>query len=121
MRTFLIVIWTSRLKNTKIFPTSLSVCRFSLYNPQKISSLVVRIKQMIILSNLKMKNKFLPTCLRENYRGSLGEFSNTSYACVFGTNLRLRLRIEGITAVNLENGWLRTANKYRERSVQFHI
>ena len=30
-------------------------------------------------SNLsKMKNKILPTCLKENYGGSLGEFINTS-------------------------------------------
>ena len=27
----------------------------------------------------KMKNKILPTCLQGKYRGSLGEFSNTSY------------------------------------------
>ena len=33
---------------------------------------------MIIHSNLsKMKNKILPICLEGNYRGSLGEFSNT--------------------------------------------
>ena len=40
----------------------------------------MRIKQMLVHSNLsKMKNKFLPTCLEENYRDSLGEFRNTSY------------------------------------------
>ena len=41
---------------------------------------------MIIHSNLhvslEVKNKILPTCLQGNYRGSLGEFKNTSY--VFG-------------------------------------
>ena len=35
---------------------------------------------MIIHSKLsKMENKILSTCLQENYRNSLGEFSNTSY------------------------------------------
>ena len=57
--------------------SSLSACKFSLHYPHKISCLVVRIKQLIIHSNLsKMKNKILPTCLQGNYRDSLGEFSN---------------------------------------------
>ena len=44
----------------------------------------MRIKQMIIHNNLsEMKNRILPTCLRGNYRNSLGEFSNTSCG-VFG-------------------------------------
>ena len=65
-------------------PTSLSVCKFSLYYPHKISCLVMRVKQMIIYSNLsKMKYRIPPTCLQGNYRDSLGEFSNLSYG-VFG-------------------------------------
>ena len=51
-----------------------------------ITCLVLRIKQLIIYSNLsKMKNNLVPTCLQRNYRDSLGEFSNTSYG-VFGAD-----------------------------------
>ena len=40
-------------------PASLSVCKFSLHYPHKISCLVMRTKPLIINSNLsKMKNKF---------------------------------------------------------------
>ena len=50
-------------------PGSLSVYKFSLYYPHKISCLVMRIKQMIIHSNLsKMKDKILLTCLQGNKR-----------------------------------------------------
>ena len=60
-------------------PASLTVCRFYLYYPHKISCFVMRIKQIIIHSNLsKMKIKILPACLQGNYRDSLGEFSNMS-------------------------------------------
>ena len=62
---------------------NLSVCKFSLRYPHKISCLVMRIKQMIIHRKLsKMKNKILPTCLQGNYGDSLGEFSNTLYGVV---------------------------------------
>ena len=45
---------------------------------------------MIIQSNLsKMKNKILPTCLQENYRDSLGDFSNTSYGVVGAERVKL--------------------------------
>ena len=64
-------------KLTLSAPTSLSVCKFSLHYPHKIGCLRMRIKQMIIHSNLyKMKNKIPPTCLQRNYRDRLGEFSN---------------------------------------------
>ena len=54
-------------------PATLTVCKFSLYYPYKISCLVMRIQQMTIHNNLsKMKNKILPTCLQGNYRDSLG-------------------------------------------------
>ena len=37
----------------------------------------MRTKQLIIHTNLsKMKNKILPTCVKGNYRDSLGEFSD---------------------------------------------
>ena len=61
-------------------PASLTVCKFSLQQPHKISCLVVRIKHLIVLSNLsKMKNNILTTCLQGNCRESLGEFSNSSH------------------------------------------
>ena len=45
-------------------PAILSVCKFSLCYPHKISWLVMRIKQLILQSKLSwMKNKILPTCL----------------------------------------------------------
>ena len=63
---------------------SLSVCKFSLLCPYKKSCVVLRIKQIIIFNNLsKMKIEILPNCLQGNYRGSLGEFSNT-LSGVFG-------------------------------------
>ena len=47
----------------------LSVSKISLYHSYKIPCLVMRIKQMIIHSNLsKMKNKILPICLQGNWR-----------------------------------------------------
>ena len=67
-------------------PTSLSVCKFSLHYPHRISGSVMRIKQMIIHSNLsKVKNKTLPICLQGeyNYRDSLEEFNNASYDTCF--------------------------------------
>ena len=46
---------------------------------------------MIIHHNLsKIKNTILPTCLQENNRDSLGEFSNTSY----GVFMAERVNIE---------------------------
>ena len=64
-------------------PASLS-CKFSLYYPCKISSLLMRIKQIITQHFSKVKNKVLPICLQGNYRDSLGEFSNMLYrtACL---------------------------------------
>ena len=60
---------------------SLAACEFSLYVPHKIGCRVLKIKQMIIHSNLsEMKNKILPTCLQGNYRDGLGEFSNMSFS-----------------------------------------
>ena len=63
--------WTAKTRYLKIefnaFSASqLSVCKLSLHYPHKISCLVMRIKEMIIHSNLsKMKNKILQTCLQE--------------------------------------------------------
>ena len=69
----------------QISSSSLSVWKFSIYYYQhKISCLAIRIKQMIIHSNLpQMTNQTLPTCLQGDYRDGLGEFSNASYG-VFG-------------------------------------
>ena len=65
-------------------PASLSACEFSLHYLHKISCLVMRINQMIIHSNLfRIKTKFSQPVFQGNYRDSLGEFSNASYA-VFG-------------------------------------
>ena len=67
-------------------PFHLSVCKFSLHFPHKISCLVMRIKQMIIHSNLsEMKNKILQTCLQGYNRNSLGEVNNNSYG-IFGAD-----------------------------------
>ena len=45
---------------TLLAPACLSVCKFSLYYPYKISCLVMRIKQMVILGNVsKRKNSIL--------------------------------------------------------------
>ena len=80
-----------KLAITSLGPASLSVCKFSLHYPHKTSCLVIRMKQMIIHSNLpKMKDKILPVCLKGNYRDNLGEFSNTSYG-VFGAKAYLHL------------------------------
>ena len=61
-------------------PDCLSVFEFSLHYPHKISCLVMRIKQMIMHSNVsKMRNKLLPNLFRKKTKDSLGEFSNMSY------------------------------------------
>ena len=74
-------------KLTLSAPAGSSVCYFSLHYPQKISYLVMRIKQMIIHINLsKMKNKILPTCLQGNYRDRSREFRSTEYG-VFGPEM----------------------------------
>ena len=39
----------------------------------------MQIKQYIHSTLSKIKKKIVPTCLQGNYRGSLGEFGNTSY------------------------------------------
>ena len=45
---------------------------------------------MIIHCNLsKIKNNILPTCLKGNYRDSLGEFSNMSYGAVEAERVNL--------------------------------
>ena len=71
-------------------PASLSVCKFSLHYPHKISCLVMRIKHMIIQSNLsEMKNKILPASVRDaKVRKVLGVWFNLSYresmvGCIF--------------------------------------
>ena len=48
-----------------------------------------------------MKNKILPTCLRGNYRDSLGEFSNTSCG-VFGAE---RVKQEKGIQAGIRNYW----------------
>ena len=66
--------------SSQFISMQISVCY-----PHKLSCLVVKIKQMIIYSNLsQMKNNILSTYLQGNFRGRLGEFINTSYG-MFGT------------------------------------
>ena len=58
----------------------ISMYKFSIHYSHKISCLIMRIKQMVIHSNLsKMKNKIFATCLKGNNRDSSGKSSNTSY------------------------------------------
>ena len=57
-----------------------------------MSCLVIRIKQMIIHSNLsEIKSKILPTCLQGKYRHSLGEFSKTSYGVLRTEHERVKV------------------------------
>ena len=57
--------------------------------PHKVSCFVMRIKQMIIHSNLfEMKNEVLPTFLQGIRLGSSEEFSITSFG-VFGVEIKL--------------------------------
>ena len=75
-----------------------SVCKFSLHYPHKISCLVMRIKLLIIHSNLfKLKNKIFPTCLQGNYRERLGEFSITSYGVIEAERVTSKLKKIKIT------------------------
>ena len=77
--------------NNPFIPGQLSVCKFFLHYPYKTGCLVMRIKQMIVHSNVsKMKNKILPACLQGKCRDSLGEFSNTSYGVLGLTKLKVR-------------------------------
>ena len=69
-------LWFSRYSSlsemrlvTLSAPASLTACRFSLHYLNKTSCLILRIKLMIIDSNLsKMKKKILLTCVQGNYR-----------------------------------------------------
>ena len=57
----------------------------------------MRIKQMIINSNLhvsKKKTKILQTCLQVNYRNSLGGFSSMSYGTLRLRGLNLYLAMQ---------------------------
>ena len=86
-------------------PASLSVCKFSLCYPYKMSFLVMSIKQMIIHSNLsKMKNEILPTCLQGNYRNSLGEFRKTSHGVLGAERVN---QVLFVLRDDLKPGWVK--------------
>ena len=66
-------------------PASSSVCKLSLYCPHRISCLVMRVKQMILHSNLsKMRNKTLQTCLHGNYKRQFRRIQQHVIWCVWG-------------------------------------
>ena len=67
-------------------PANLSTSIFSLQLQYKISCSVMRIKELNTNSKLfNTKSKFLPSCFKEKYDHSFGEFSNMSHVM-----LRLR-------------------------------
>ena len=106
LRQQVLMIWFSWLFHLDLLlsktNSSLLICRFSLHYPDKISCLIMRIKQTIIHSNLsEMKNKILPTSLQGNYRDSLGEFNNTSYGVFVAKRVKQnRLMHDDVLLIN---------------------